>query len=166
MDERMKIPGLEEAVVSATRSLGSNGRGKGGVRGHMIAMASIEPKRFARLLEKALQLKSSEWRGGKASVSYEQAEARIKKMSVDDIVIEYVIHVVTPLSMIPQAAQRTSGRQPSRPPEGSAATVAVGTGWPAISGCWPRADADLSTSGSSLQWRSKPRAGLLSPSRR
>jgi hypothetical protein len=49
----MKVPGLEE-VVNAVLSLGSNGRGKGGVRGHMFVMASKHPKRFAPLLEKAL----------------------------------------------------------------------------------------------------------------
>ena len=67
MQER-KVPGLE-AVVNAALSLGSDGRGKGGVGGHMAAMASKHPKRFASLLERALQLKKSEWRGGEAFLS-------------------------------------------------------------------------------------------------
>jgi hypothetical protein len=96
----MKVPGLE-AVVNAARSLGSNRRGKGGVRGYMVEMASQQPKRFARLLEKALQTRNSEWREGgavleKAEVRVEQAEARIRKMSVDEIVLNYVIHIVEP----------------------------------------------------------------------
>jgi hypothetical protein len=71
VQERMKVPALEDAVVNAALSLGSNGRGKGGVGGHMVAMASKHPKRFAPLLEMALRLKKSarpnescEWRGG------------------------------------------------------------------------------------------------------
>jgi hypothetical protein len=81
----MKVPGLE-AVVNAALSLGSDGRGKGGVGGHMVAMASKHPKRFAPLLDMALQLKNSEWRGGEAFLSDEQAVARMKKMSLDEIV--------------------------------------------------------------------------------
>jgi hypothetical protein len=95
VQERVKVPGLE-AVVNAARSLGSDGRGKGGVGGYMIAMASKHPKRFARLLEMALQLGNSAWRGGEAVLSDEQAVARIEKMSFDAIVMEYVIHLVVP----------------------------------------------------------------------
>jgi hypothetical protein len=83
-------------VVKAALSLGSNGRGKGGVRGHMLAMASRHPKRFAPLLEKALQQKNSAWGGGEAVLSDEQLIARIKKMSVNEIVMEYAIHLVVP----------------------------------------------------------------------
>ena len=83
--QELKVPGLE-AVVNAALSLGSDGRGKGGVGGHMVAMASKDPKRFAPLLERALQLKNAEWRGGEAFLSDEQAVARMKKMSLDEIV--------------------------------------------------------------------------------
>jgi hypothetical protein len=91
----VKVPGLE-AVVNAALSLGSDGRGKGGVGGHMFAMASKHPKRFAPLLERALQFKNSEWRGGEALLSDEEAMARIKKMSLDAIVKEYVRYLVVP----------------------------------------------------------------------
>jgi hypothetical protein len=95
VQERVKVPGLE-AVVNAALSLGSNGRGKGGVGGHMFAMASKHPKRFAPLLERALQFKNSEWRGGEALQSDEEVMARIEKMSLDAIVKEYVIYLVVP----------------------------------------------------------------------
>jgi hypothetical protein len=62
VQERTRVPGLE-AVVNAALSLGSNGRGRGGVRGYMVALASTHPKRFARLLDVALQLKNSAWAG-------------------------------------------------------------------------------------------------------
>jgi hypothetical protein len=111
VQEPIKVPGLE-AVVNAALSLGSNGRGKDGVTGYMAAMASKRPKRFALLLERALQLKNSEWRGGEAVLSDEQAEARIekaeariRKMSVDEIVMGYVINfVVPPLDGPPSSA--------------------------------------------------------------
>jgi hypothetical protein len=109
VQERIEVPGLE-AVVNAALSLGSNGRGKDGVGGYMAAMASKRPTRFALLLERALQLKNSEWRGEEAVLSDEQAEARIekaeariekaeariRKMSVDEIVMGYVINFVVP----------------------------------------------------------------------
>jgi len=93
--QELKVPGLE-AVVNAALSLGSDGRGKGGVGGHMAAMASKHPKRFAPLLEMALQLKKSEWRRGEAFLSNEHAVARMKKMSLDEIVMEYLISVDEP----------------------------------------------------------------------
>src|SRR6516225_9524153 len=93
--QELKVPGLE-AVVNAALSLGSDGRGKGGVGGHMAAMASKHPKRFAPLLERALQFKKSEWRGGEAFRSDEHAVARMKKMSLDEIVMEYLISVDEP----------------------------------------------------------------------
>jgi hypothetical protein len=62
----------------------------------MVAMASTHPKRFARLLEMALQLKTSAWRGSEAVLSNEQLRARIEKMSFDEIVMEYVVHLVVP----------------------------------------------------------------------
>ena len=93
--QELKVPGLE-AVVNASLSLGSDGRGKGGVGGHMAAMASKHPKRFAPLLERALQFKKSEWRGGEAFRSDEHAVARMKKMSLDEIVMEYLISVDEP----------------------------------------------------------------------
>jgi hypothetical protein len=95
VQERVKVPGLD-AVVNAALSLGSNGRGKGGVAGYMFAMASKRPKRFAPLLEKALQFKNSEWGGGEAFLSDEETLARIEKMSLDAIVKQYVIYLVVP----------------------------------------------------------------------
>jgi hypothetical protein len=94
-----------EAVVNAALSLGCNGRGKGGVRGYMVALASTHPKRFAQLLEMALQLKNSAWRGSEAVLSDEQLMARIEKMSVNEIVMEHVIHLVaSPLDDPPSTA--------------------------------------------------------------
>jgi hypothetical protein len=95
MQERVKVPGLE-AVVNAALSLGSNGRGKGGLGGFMFAMASQTPERFARLLGVALQIKDSAWGGGEAVLSDEQLMRRIEKMSVNEIVMEYAIHLVVP----------------------------------------------------------------------
>jgi hypothetical protein len=92
VQQRMKVPGLE-AVVNAARSLGGNGRGKGGVGGYMAAMASEESKRFAPLLEMALQLKNSGWRGEEAFESYEQFVKRIEEMRLDEIVMQYLISV-------------------------------------------------------------------------
>jgi hypothetical protein len=85
-----------EAVVKAVLALGSNGRGKGGVRGYMLALASQYPERFAPLLEKALQREHSAWSGEQAVLTDEQLMARIEKMSVDEIVVEHVIHLVVP----------------------------------------------------------------------
>jgi diadenosine tetraphosphatase ApaH/serine/threonine PP2A family protein phosphatase len=97
VQERMKVPSLEDAVVNAALSLGSNGRGKGGVGGHMVAMASKHPKRFAPLLEMALRLKKSarpnedcEWRGGKAMVSHEQAVAQCKEWGLPETIVDYL----------------------------------------------------------------------------
>jgi hypothetical protein len=95
MQEHTKVPGLE-AVLKAALSLGCNGRGKGGVRGHMFAMASQHPKRFAPLLEKALQQKNPAWGEGEAVLTDEQLMARIEKMRLDEIVMEHVIHLVAP----------------------------------------------------------------------
>jgi hypothetical protein len=62
----------------------------------MFAMASQQPKRFAPLLEVALQQKNSAWGGGEAVLSDEQLMRRIEKMSVNEIVMEYAIHLVAP----------------------------------------------------------------------
>jgi hypothetical protein len=92
VQERIKVPALEDAVVNAALSLGSNGRGKGGVGGHMVAMASKHPKRFAPLLEMALRLKKSarpnedcEWCGG------EPQGNRVKNLCSDEASEEVVI---------------------------------------------------------------------------
>jgi hypothetical protein len=97
VQERMKVPALEDAVVNAALSLGSNGRGKGGVGGHMVAMASKHPKRFAPLLEMALRLKKSarpnescEWRGGEAILSREQAVAQCKERGLPETILDYL----------------------------------------------------------------------------
>jgi hypothetical protein len=95
VQDRAKVPGLE-AVVKAARSLGSNGRGRGGVGGYIFAMASQNPKRFAKLLENALEQKNSAWGGGDAVLSDEQLMKRIEKMSVNEIVMEHAIHLVAP----------------------------------------------------------------------
>jgi hypothetical protein len=96
----MKVPALEDAVVNAALSLGSNGRGKGGVGGYMVAMASKRPKRFAPLLEMALRLKKSarpnedrQWCGGKAILSGEQALAYYKKMGLPETILNYMHHL-------------------------------------------------------------------------
>jgi hypothetical protein len=93
----MKVPESEDAVVNVARSLGSNGRGKGGVGGHMFAMASRHPKRFAPLLEMALQLKKSarpnegcEWRGGEAMLSHEQALAQCQERGLPETLLDYL----------------------------------------------------------------------------
>jgi hypothetical protein len=96
VQERAKVPGLLKAVMNAALSLGSDGRGKGGVGGYMVAMASKHPKRFAPLLEVALQLKNRERRGREALLSDDQALARIKKMTPNEIVMEYGIDLVEP----------------------------------------------------------------------
>jgi hypothetical protein len=62
----------------------------------MFAMASQNPERFAPLLEKALQQKNSAWGGGEAVLSDEQLMARMEKMSLNEIVVEYAIHLVVP----------------------------------------------------------------------
>jgi hypothetical protein len=94
----MKVPELEDAVVNVAQSLGSNGRGKGGVGGHMMAMASKHPKRFAPLLEKALTLKKGarpdedcEWRGGKLVLRREQALARCKASGLPETILNYLL---------------------------------------------------------------------------
>jgi hypothetical protein len=99
MPDRMKVPELEDAVVNVARSLGSNGRGKGGVGGHMFALASQHPKRFAPLLEKALRLKKSarpedcEWRGGEPYESREQTLASCKAHGLPDTILNYLPRV-------------------------------------------------------------------------
>jgi len=97
MQDPMKVPESEDAVVNVARSLGSNGRGKGGVGGHMFAMASRHPKRFAPLLEMALQLKKSarpnegcEWRGGQAIMSHEQALAFCQEHGLPETILDYL----------------------------------------------------------------------------
>jgi hypothetical protein len=72
------------------------GEAKGGIGGHIVATASKHPKRFAPLLEMAPQLKRAS--GGEAFLSDAQAVARIKKMSLDEIVMEYLIFVDEPPS--------------------------------------------------------------------
>jgi hypothetical protein len=100
VQERMKVPALEDAVVNAALSLGSNGRGKGGVGGYMVAMASKRPKRFAPLLEMALRLKKSarpnedcEWCGGKAISSREQVLAYCKEVGLPETILNYLPRV-------------------------------------------------------------------------
>jgi hypothetical protein len=102
----MKVPELEEAVVNVALSLGSNGRGKGGVGGHMMAMASKHPKRFAPLLEMALRLKQSarpdedyEWRGGKRMWSRKQVLAFFKEYGLPETIVDYL--PVVPADKLP-----------------------------------------------------------------
>jgi hypothetical protein len=99
MQDQPKIPKLEDAVVNVARSLGSNGRGKGGVGGHMFAMASQHPRRFAPLLERALRLKKSarpnedcQWRGGQRFYTREQALALYKEKGIPETLLKYLPH--------------------------------------------------------------------------
>jgi hypothetical protein len=98
MQDHMKIPELEDAVVNVACSLGSNGRGKGGVGGHMFAIASQHPKRFAPLLERALRLKKSarpnedyEWRGGERILNREQALEYCKEKGLPETLLKYLV---------------------------------------------------------------------------
>jgi hypothetical protein len=100
MQERMKVPALEDAVVNAVLSLGSNGRGKGGVGGRMDAMASKHPKRFAPLLEMALRLKKSArpnedclWCGGKPIASRAQVVAELEELGLPETLLDYLPRV-------------------------------------------------------------------------